>query len=176
MGQPFADPEVGGVVDRGLGAYRPPLFVVLLDSGVLVVHVQARGDSFGDHPGAERAWCRAWPATHQPPVEDQRNLVGAADVEVVADDLLEKDPTRDGAVHHLGQGELGLQDRDLWALAGGATPDADGMREYGQPLAQQGVDLLGSEPIADRLQRRGVLDRGGPVVQRLARYARRRAL
>ena len=42
----------------------------------------------------------------------------------------------------------------------------NGCGRIGQPLAQQRVDLLGSEPIADRLQRRGVVDRGEPVVQR----------
>jgi hypothetical protein len=125
----------------------------------------------GDHPGAEPARCRAWPAPHQPPVEDQRHLVGAADVEVVADDLLEEDPTRDGFVQHLGQGELGLQDRQVVAVAGGAIFAAERVRQDGQPLAQQGVDLLGSEPVADGLQRRRILDRGEPIVQRLERDA-----
>ena len=46
-----------------------------------------------------------------PAVEDQADLVGAADVEVVADDLFEEHPPRDRRVEHLGQGELGLQDR-----------------------------------------------------------------
>ena len=45
----------------------------------------------------------------QAPVEDQADLVGAAGVEVVADDLLEEHPPGDRPVEHLGQGELGLQ-------------------------------------------------------------------
>jgi hypothetical protein len=45
IGQPLADRKVGGVVDGGFGAQRPPVFVVLLDAGVLVVHVQV-----GSHP------------------------------------------------------------------------------------------------------------------------------
>ena len=36
-----------------------PSFVVLRDRGVFVVDVQARGDAFGDHPGAEPARCRS---------------------------------------------------------------------------------------------------------------------
>ena len=55
VGQPFGQPEVAGVVDRGLGAQRPPLLVVLLDLGVLVVDVQGRDDPVGDDPGAEPA-------------------------------------------------------------------------------------------------------------------------
>src|SRR3954454_9629291 len=61
IGQPFADPEVPGVVDRGLGAQRSSFLVVLLDRGVLVVDVQARGDALGDHPSAEPARCCPWP-------------------------------------------------------------------------------------------------------------------
>ena len=53
------------------------------------------------------------------PVEDQLDLVRAADVEVVADHLLEEDPPGDRRVEHLGQGELGLQDRQVVAVAGG---------------------------------------------------------
>ena len=51
-------------------------------------------------------------AVDQAPVEDQADLVGAAGVEVVADDVLEEHPSGDRAVQDLGQGELGLQDRD----------------------------------------------------------------
>ena len=66
-----------------------------------------------------------------------------ADVEVVADDLLEEDPTRDGFVQHLGQGELGLQDRQVVAVARGAILAAERVRQDGQPLAQQSVDRVG---------------------------------
>ncbi len=43
--------------------------------------------------------------------EDQTDLVGTADVEVVVQDPFEEDPPGDRAVEHLGQRELGLQDR-----------------------------------------------------------------
>src|SRR5271156_1349409 len=78
------------------------LMVVLLDAGVFVVHVQAGGYALGDHPGAKQPGCAAWAAAYQLAVEDQGDLVGAADVEVVADDLFEKHPPRHRFVQHLG--------------------------------------------------------------------------
>ena len=51
--QPFADAEVAGVVDGGLGAQGAAFLVVLLDPRVLVVDVQRRGDALGQDAGAE---------------------------------------------------------------------------------------------------------------------------
>src|SRR5260370_28037630 len=45
--------EVVGVVDRGLGPKGLALLVVLLDAASLVVDVQGRSDSLGDHPRPE---------------------------------------------------------------------------------------------------------------------------
>ena len=87
------------------------------------------------------------------------------------DDLLEEDPPGHRLVQHLGQGELGLQDGDVVAVAGGSVGRAERVRQDGQPLAQQGVDLLGSESVADGLQRHRILDRGEPVVECLERDA-----
>ena len=94
-----------------------------------------------NRPGVARG-----PCAHEPPVEDQTDLVGAADVEVVADDLFEEDPARDRGVEHLGQRELGLQDRQLVAVAGGPIGGGERVRQDGQPLTQQPVDLVGPEP------------------------------
>jgi hypothetical protein len=107
------------------------------------------------------------PAADQPPVEDQGDLVGAADVEVVADDVFEEHPAGDRLVEHLGQRELGLQNRQLVAVARGPIRSGERVRQPGQPLAQQRIDLLFSEPVADRLQRYRIIDGGEPVVQRL---------
>ena len=108
----------------------------------------------------------ALPAADQRAGEDQPDLVGAAQVEVVADDLLEEDPAGDRLVEHLGQGELGLQHRDLVPVAGDAVRRGERMRQPAQPLAQQRVDLRRAEPVADRLDRGRVVDSGEPVVQR----------
>jgi len=53
IGQPFADAEVAGVVDRRLGAQGATLLVILLDLGVLVVDVDRRAHISGQHAGAK---------------------------------------------------------------------------------------------------------------------------
>ena len=90
--QPFADREIPGVVDRGFGSDRSLELVVLLDLGVLVVDVDRRGDIGGEHAGAPPRRGGAPAAQADPAVEDQAGLVGPAQVEVVADQLLEEHP------------------------------------------------------------------------------------
>src|SRR5919106_769877 len=56
--QPFADGKVTRVVDRGLGpcadlTHVRDLFEILLDAGVLVVHVQRGDHAVGQYTGAK---------------------------------------------------------------------------------------------------------------------------
>src|SRR5712691_12912641 len=85
-----ADPEVTGVVDRCFGSQCLFLLVVLLDPALLVVDVQRRGDALGDDARAEPTGC----ATGDLAIEHQADLAGAADIEVLADHLLEEDAPR----------------------------------------------------------------------------------
>jgi hypothetical protein len=109
------------VVDGRLGAQGTPLLEVLLDARGLVVDVQRRGDALGDDAGAK--------APRRPPgdapIEDQADLLGAAEVEVLADDLLKQMPSRKGTVEDLRAGEFRLQDGDVVVVAGGTI----GIRE-----------------------------------------------
>ena len=141
--------------------------MVLLDLRMLVVDVQAGDHPAGDDAGAEPARGGAGALADDPAGEDQGGLVGAADVEVVADDLLEEDPPGSRGVQDLGEGELGLQDRQLVGVAGGDVGGGERVRQDAQPLAQQGLDIGRAEPVADGLQRGGVLAPGEPVVQGL---------
>jgi len=100
------------------------------------------------------------------PVEDQTDLVRAAEVEVLPDHLLEQHPPAGRPVEHLGQTELRLQDRDVIPVAGGPVCGGERVRQDPQPLAQQGVDLRRAQPAADRLQPGRVVAGGEPVVQR----------
>ena len=71
------------------------------------------------HPGAEPAL--GTPV--DPLVEDQRDLVGAAEVEVLTDDVFKEHASGERPVKHLGEGELGLQDRDVIAIPRSTVAD-----------------------------------------------------
>jgi hypothetical protein len=114
MMQPFVDLEVTGVVDGGLGAQGPPFFVVLLDLGVLVVHVQRRKDSFGQHPRAKASGRTLAYA----PFENQLHLIGSAQVEVLVDAL-------NALVFAEVDGENSLGGRAHGAICVGAKVHAD---------------------------------------------------
>jgi hypothetical protein len=90
------------------------LLEVLLYAAGLVVAADLRVDPFGDDPGAKRA-----PGLGgDPPVEDQRHRLRAANVEVVADELLEERPPGRGPVEHPGVGDLELTKGQLVDVAG----------------------------------------------------------
>lgn len=146
-------------------AQRSSFLVVLLDRGVLVVGVHAGGDPGGDHPGPEPSRGAAFAAAVDPPAEDQADL-RSAQVEVVAEHLFEEDPPGHRLVQHLGQRELGLQDRQVVPVPGGPIGRRERVRQDRQPLTKQRVDLIRSQLLADGLQRRRVVHVGERVVHR----------
>src|SRR5918993_5578080 len=97
--QALADVEVTRLVDRGLGPQRPAFFVVLLDARTFVVDVQGWNHTVGNHAGAERSRR----SLCYPSVENELYLFGAADVEVLANDLFEEDAAAQRSVQHLSQ-------------------------------------------------------------------------
>src|ERR1700757_5215621 len=148
----FADAEVVSVVDGRLCPQGATFLVVLLDARVLVIDVQGWGDILRDHPGAKAGSRMAW----YPAIEDEFDLLRAAEIEVLADHLLEEQATVHRSVEGLGGGELRLQDRDIVAVAGLAVRSREGMRQEPQPFAQQCIDLGCGKPVANRLQALGV--------------------
>lgn len=136
--EPFADPEVASVVDRGLGPKGAVELVVLLDLGVLVVDVQRWLHAVVEHPGPKPPRGGLDDAA----AEEERDAVGPSGVQVVAAHLLEEDPAGKGAVQDLGAGELGLQDGDVVAVAGGAVSGAERVRQRLEPRAAERVDAL----------------------------------
>src|SRR5262249_43054802 len=77
------------------------------------------------------------PAGHAP-AEDELDLIGAANVEVFADDLFEEDAAGDGLVEDLGEGGLRLQDGGVVPVAGFAGGGGVGGRGAGEPHAGGG--------------------------------------
>jgi hypothetical protein len=122
-------------------------FVVLLDLRFLVLDVERRDDALGEHAGAEAAGS----ATGDAAVEDQLHVIGTTEVEILADDFFEEAAARVGPVEDLRQRELGLEDRELIAIASGAVRGGEGMRESAQPLAEDRLDLGGVEAVGDPL-------------------------
>jgi hypothetical protein len=59
-------------------------------------------------------------------------------------------------IEHLCQRELGLQDREVVAAAGLAISGGKGVWQPAQPFAQQPVDLVGGQAVADLLQALGI--------------------
>ena len=120
-------------------------------------------DAVGEHPGAEASRGPSADA----PLEDQGDLIGTSEIEVVTDHLLEEDATRKGPVQGLGQGELGLEDRDVVAVARSTVGSGEGVRQDAQPLADEAVDLGRAEPGADRVETLRVLAGEKAIVEGL---------
>ena len=80
--------------------------------------------------------------------------------------MFEEHPPGDRPVQDLGQGELGLADRNVVAVAGLPVRGGERVRQARQPFTQQPIDLLRSESVADGLYRGRVIAGGEPVVQR----------
>ena len=89
--------EVGWLVDDGLDAQRSPFLQVLLDAGVLVAEVDVDLGAGGEDPGA-RTVPLVLRRTWRPKMS--RDLVGAADADVVGDERFEEAAGPAGVVEH----------------------------------------------------------------------------
>src|SRR5271167_4809610 len=117
----------------------------------------------GQYPRAETSRC----TPRYAPLEDQLHLVRPAEIQVLANDLLKEDAPRLRAVEHLGQRKLRLQDGNVIAIAGLPIRGGERVRQLGQPLAQQRIDLRRRQAVANLLQTLGIGTGENAVVQRL---------
>ena len=141
------DLEIVRVVDGGFGPERLAFFVVLLDLGLLVLHVERGNDAFGQDARAKAAGGPARDAS----VEDQLHLVRTAEVEIFSDDFFEETAAGERPIEDLGQRKLCLQDREMVPIARSAVRGREGMREAPEPLAEDRVDLGRVERIGNPL-------------------------
>jgi len=139
--------------------------VVLLDPRVFVKDVQGRGYVLCQDPGTKPPRRLAGDLA----IEDQLDFLRATQIEVLADYLFEEQAAVHWSIQHLGQRELGLQDRDVVAVTGLAIDPGERMGQQAQPFAQQGIDLACREAVADLLQAFGVGAVQDAVVERLER-------
>ena len=109
-------------------------------------------------------------------VENQLHLIGTAEVEILADDLFEEAAAGARPIEDLGQGEFGLEDRQLIAIARGAVGGGEGMRQAAEPLAEDRVDLRGIERVGDTLHACRRVAGPDAVVERLVGDAALREL
>jgi hypothetical protein len=93
MAKAAVDPKVGGRVDHRLDPQRPAPLCGIACCGVLVADVDGGLHPAGDDPGGKAAVGVGVDA----PVEDQRALVGAADLQVVGDQGFKQHPGVAGA-------------------------------------------------------------------------------
>ena len=96
----------------------------------------------------------------------QLHVVGSPHVEVLAHHLFEEDPSGNWPVEDLAACEFGLQHRDVVADALLPVAGRKRVRQPGQPLAQQRVDLLGRQAVGQPLHRLRVRAAQDAVVER----------
>src|SRR2546426_1015233 len=161
VAQVATDLEVVGIIEGCLGAERLVELEVLLDASVLVIEAQAGLDAGSQHASAEVTWSVASDAA----LEEQLHPVGTADIEVVADHFLEEFAAVQGAIEDLGEADLHLENRKLVAHSHGAVGRGERMRQPAQPAAEESVDILGAEIVADLLQRNRVVAGEEAVLQ-----------
>jgi hypothetical protein len=143
------DDEVVGVVNGRLGAERAALLRVLLDLGVLVVHLEADLVAAADHARPEAAGG----GRDHFPGEDDGDVVRTAERELVAKHALEPGPGGCGWGEDARVGELELAQRELVAVAASEIllPERRGQQRL--PATEEGPDVTSREPGADRGQR-----------------------
>ncbi len=97
--------------------------------------------------------------------EDDLDVVGSAEVEVVGDQRLEERPGVAGHVEDQGAGGLDLPHRQLPPVARGPVGVGQRQRQDRHPPVEEPLDPLRPELVADRLQPGGVGAGGEPVGQ-----------
>jgi hypothetical protein len=143
----FADAKVISVVDGGFSAQSALLLVILLDPGVLVLNVEGGDDALGEdrvrsRRGVRRVMRRSkisWTSSGRPRSKFSR---------ITCSNLHR-------AVEYLGQRKLGLQGRNIVAVANLVIGDRERMGRGATTCAANGR-FFGRQAVVDLLQNLGI--------------------
>jgi len=127
------------------------------------VDLNRRLDAAVDHAGEEASRRLA----ADPTPKDDRDVVGPAQRELVADRLLEPGPAGLGAVEDPGVGQFELAEGELVAVAQPAVGRGERRGQPGLPATEEALHVARRQAARDRGQRLGVVGRAEAVVERL---------
>src|ERR1700674_5206639 len=123
-------------------------------------------DALGDHPGAiaEGRWRRV---ALDPTGKQEPHAIGPPEVEILADERLEKVPALHRAFKHIGETHLELRDGEAMIVAGGAVRGRHRPRQLLRPAIEEGLDIRRAQRVAGGLQGRRIRTREEAVVEAL---------
>jgi hypothetical protein len=139
---PLVDAEIARVVDRRLCPERALFLEVLLDVRALELDVKCGVHALRDDPCAIAVLGRAGVAP-KPDGKQEGDTVWPAEVEVVADDLLEEVATLDRPVEDLGEAEFDLPNAQLVVVAGNPVVSVERPWEPVAPIVEECLHVLG---------------------------------
>src|SRR5215469_22182 len=157
------DTEVIHIADNGFGTQGPSLFEILLDPRRLVVTAQGGIDTPGDDASTKCSGrARANPST-----KDQRDLIRAADIQVIADHAFKPHPACRRPVEHVGVGNFELPKRHLIPVSSADIGLAKRRGQTPPPSPEEPLHVAGTKAVADPLQSGGIAATAKAVVQGL---------
>jgi hypothetical protein len=129
---------------------------------VLVEHVDGDGVGVPVDRGLEGA---GGLSSARVAFEDELDVLGAAEVEVVGHQRFEEGSGVAGGVQHDGAGGLDLPHGQLPPVPGVTVGGRKRQRQPRDPAFEEHPDRARAEPVADRLQGGGIVGGGEPVGQ-----------
>jgi len=160
----FGEAEVVRVVDRQLAAQAVAFFEVLLQMGMFVFDVETRLDAVRDDARAIAAG-RSGRPTRESTWKEQPDPIGAAEVEVVANDGLEEVAALHRTVKDLRETDFELTQGDAVIVAGSSVLRAQRPGQAVGPPVKELLQILGPELITQGLQPGGIGAREEAVVE-----------
>ena len=161
--QPFTDGEVVRVIDGGFGAQSASFFMILMDLGAFVVHIQGRAHTVCDDASTETSGG----TSRHPTIKDQLDLVRTPQVEILPQNLLEEHPPGQGSVEDLSKCKFGLQHGQVIRITGLVIFFRIRMWQACKPFIDKPSDVDSRKVVANALEKDRILARQKAVVQTL---------